>query len=77
MDISTYGPMKTGIAKPLSIVPIHIIFPQSVISSGPKKLRELKICNCIKCIIPQSVVLPHQLFRILGPGLQHSQNDHF
>lgn len=77
MEISTYGPMKSGIAKPLSLVPIRIIFSQSFISSGPQKLLELKICSCIKCIIPQSVVLPHQLFRILGPGLQHSQNDHF
>lgn len=58
--------MKSGVAKPLSFI-----------SSGPKNLPELKICNCMKCIIPQSFVLPHQLFRILGPGLQYSQNDHF
>jgi hypothetical protein len=33
--------------------------------------------NYIGCIIPQSVVFPHQSFRILDPDPQYSQNDHF
>ena len=29
------------------------------------------------CIIPRNIVLPYQLFGILGLAPQYSQNDHF
>jgi len=43
----------------------------SFISSGPENSPTWKMHKCIKCIIPQSVVLLYQSFRILGPDLQY------
>jgi hypothetical protein len=62
---------KYEVSETLLIAPLHTVFPQgSLIFSGPHKLP-MRI-KYIRCVIPQSIGLPRQSFRILGPDPQYS-----
>ena len=55
------------------IIPVCGLLQLLFVFSSPQKLHVWTMCH-ILCTAPQSVVFPHQMFRVPSPNPQNSQN---